>query len=164
MTKAGFGCIIAGGFVYLVASQTQIGWLYLVDAIIWSLLVLSAILPWYSLKSLQVEHQVLLPTAALRQAPLGGLSEDEAVEVKLKVTNNGRLARHFIKVVADCPFEEPDKRHRAFLLTSLNPRSMTVFSYIATCYRRGHYTTSSTTLQSSGPLGLIVRRRTLNCR
>jgi len=162
MTKAGFGFIVAGGFVYLVASQTQIGWLYLFDAIIWSLLVLSAILPWHSLRSLQVEHQVLLPTSTLRQPPLAGPLEDETVEVKLKVTNNGRLARYFIKVLADCPFEQPEEQQKAFLLASLNPGSTTVFSYTATCYRRGHYTSSSATLQSSGPLGLIVRRRTFD--
>ena len=162
MTKTGFGFIVAGGFVYFLASQTQIGWLYLFDAIIWSLLVLSAILPWYSLKSLQVEHQVLLPASTLHQPPLGGPLEDETVEVRFKVTNNGRLARHFIKVLADCPFEQPEEQHRAFLLASLNPGSTTVFSYMATCYRRGHYTSSSATLQSSGPLGLIVRRRTFD--
>ncbi len=159
MTKAGVGFIVAGGLLYMVASQTQIGWLYLFDAIIWSLLVLSAILPWYSLKSLQVEHQVLLPPSSLRQPPLGGPLEDETVEVKLKVTNSGRLARHFIRVVEDCPFEQPEKRHRSFLLARLNPGSTTVFSYTATCYRRGYYASSGTTLQSSGPLGLIVRRR-----
>ncbi len=160
MTKVGFGFIAAGGFVYLVASETQIGWLYLFDAIIWSLLVLSAILPWSSLKPLQVEHQVLLPASALRQWQLGGPLEDGTVEVKLKVTNNGHLARHFIRLVTDCPFDEPEKRRKAFLLTSLNPGSTTVFSYTATCYRRGYYTSSSATLESGGPLGLIVRRRT----
>ena len=162
MTKAGFGFIVAGGLIYIVAGQTQIGWLYLLDAIIWSLLVLSAILPWYSLKSLQVEHQVLLPSSSLHPPSLGGPLEDEAVEVKFKVTNNGRLAKYFIKVLASCPFEQPEEQHRAFLLTSINPRSTTVFSYTATCYRRGHYTSSHAILQSSGPLGLIVQRRTFD--
>lgn len=35
-----------------------------------------------------------------------------------------------------------------------------VFSYSVICYRRGYYTSLSTTLQSGGPLGLLVRRRT----
>lgn len=159
MTKAGFGFIVAGGFVYLIASQTQIGWLYLLDAVIWASLVLSAILPCYSLKSVQVERQIILP-ACVRQSPLGGPVEDDTVEVKLRLTNGGRMARHFIKVLEDCPFDEPEKRHKAFLVTSLNPRSTTVFSYTATCYRRGFYTSSNITLQSSGPLGLMARRRT----
>jgi len=34
MTKAGIGFIIAGVLVYFLASQAQIGWLYLFDAII----------------------------------------------------------------------------------------------------------------------------------
>ncbi len=160
MTKAGFGFIAAGGFVYLVASQTQIGWLYLFDAIIWSLLVLSAIQSWYSLKSLQVERQVLLPASVRQQSILGGPLEDETVEVKLKVTNNGRLARHFIKVSEDCPFDQPETRHRAFFVTGLNPRSKTALYYTATCYQRGYFTSSSITLESSELLGLTRRRRT----
>lgn len=160
MTKAGIGLIIAGGFVYFLASQTQIGWLYLFDAMIWSLLVLSAILSWYSLRSLQIERQVLLSPSALNQSQLGGPLEDETIEVRLKVTNNGRLARHFIKVLEDCPFDQPEKRRRVFLLASIKPRSVTAFSYTATCYRRGYYHSASTTLQSGSPLGLLVRRRT----
>ena len=146
MTKTGFGFIATGVLIYFVASQTQIGWLYLFDAIIWSLFTLSAILPWYSLKSLQVERQVLLSTTILQGSQLGGPSEDEKVKVKLKVTNNGRLARHFIRVSEDCPFDQPEKRQRAFFIASINPRSMTAFSYTATCYRRGYYTSSNTTL------------------
>ena len=91
MTKAGFGFIVTGGFVYLVASQTQIGWLYLFDAIIWSLLVLSAILPWYSLKSLQVEHQVQLSASVLHQPLLGGPLEDETA-MKLDGTDSSATA------------------------------------------------------------------------
>jgi len=86
--------------------------------------------------------------------------EDETVEVRLKVTNNGYLAKLFIKVLEDCPFAQPEERHRAFFLTTLNPKSMRAFSYTATCYRRGHYASSSTTLESSGLLRLVVRRRT----
>ncbi|MBI4284017.1 MAG: DUF58 domain-containing protein [Chloroflexi bacterium] len=159
MTKAGWAFIAAGVFIYLVASQSQIGWLYLVDAIVWSLLILSVILPWYSLRSLRVERQILLPASALHQPPLAGPLEDETVEVKLKITNRGRFARHFIRVVEDCPFEQPEKSQRSFLIASLNARSTTVFSYTATCHRRGYYTAANATLQSSGLLGLMVRRR-----
>ncbi|MEE9400090.1 MAG: DUF58 domain-containing protein [Dehalococcoidales bacterium] len=160
MTKAGLGFIVAGVFVYFLASQTQIGWLYLFDALIWGLLVMSAIMTWLNIRSLRVERQVLLPVSTLHQSQLDSPSEDEAVEVKLKVTNRGRLTRHFIKVLEDCPFDQPEARHRAFFLASINPQSTTAFSYTATCYRRGYYTSASTTLQSSGPLGLTVRRRT----
>jgi uncharacterized protein (DUF58 family) len=159
MTKTGFGFIIAGLLVYLLASQTQIGWLYLFDAIIWSLLVLSAMLPRWSLRTLQMERQVLIPGFTLHQSQLGGPREDETIEVRLKVINRGRLTRYLIKVVEESPFAEPEKQHRAFLLTSLKPKATVVFSYTATCYYRGYYAASRVTLQSSGLLGLMIRRR-----
>jgi len=157
MTKAGLGFIMAGVFVYFLASQSQIGWLYLFDAIIWALLVLSAILSWYSLRALRVERQVLLPSSVQWQiiSPL----EDDRVEVKLKVTNSGRLAKYFIKVLEDCPYDQPEQRQRAFLVASLGAKSAIAFSYTATCYKRGYYPSTNITLQSGGPLGLLMRRR-----
>jgi len=160
MTKVGIGFIIAGVLLYFLASQTQIGWLYLFDAIIWSSLVLSAIVSWYSLRLLKVERQVLLATPALRSSQSGGPLEDDTVEIKLKVTNSGRMARYFVTLLEECPFEQPEKRRRAFMLNKIGPKSVTAFPYKALCYRRGHYKSASVTLQSSDPLGLIVRRRT----
>jgi uncharacterized protein (DUF58 family) len=158
MTKTAFGFIFAGLMVYLLASQTQIGWLYLFDAIIWSLLALSAILPRWSLRTLRVERQVLLPSSTFYQSQLGGPQEDETFEVRLKVTNGGRFTRYLIKIVEESPFDEPEKQHRAFLLTSIKPKSAIVVSYTATGYYRGHYPASRVTLQSGGLLGLMIRR------
>lgn len=160
MTKAGFGFIIAGLFVYMLASQTRIGWLYLFDAIIWSLLVVS-VAPWWSLRALKVERQVILPSSKPQQLPLGGPQEDETIEVRLKVTNNGRLTRYLVKVVEECPYEEPERQQRAFFLNSLKPKSVTVFSYTTTCYHRGYYALSNVTLQAGGILGVVTRRRIL---
>jgi len=151
--------VISGLIIYFLAVQSQIGWLYLFDAIIWSLLILSIVMSWHSLRSLQVEREVLLPRSS--QWQLGGPMEDGTVEVRLKITNRGRLARHFIKLVEDCPFDHPDKRRKAFLIASIKPRATTSFTYQATCYRRGYYPAAAVTVQSGGPLGLVVRRRTL---
>ena len=90
---------------------------------------------------------------------MGGPLEDETIKIKLKVSNSGRLARYFIKLVTDCPFEQPETRRKDFLLNTVNPGSATVFSYTGTCYRRGYYASSSIILESGGPLGLFMRRR-----
>ena len=82
MTKAGFGFVVAGGFIYFVASQTQIGWLYLFDAIIWSLLVLSVLFPWYSLRSLQIERQGLAALVPQPMANAVGLERLESLEIQ----------------------------------------------------------------------------------
>ena len=160
MTKAGFGFIAGGVFIYFIATQTQIGWLYLIDASIWSLLVLSAVLPWFSLKSVRVEREVILPAHGF-PSDLDGPVEDETVVINLKVTNRGRLARYFVSVEEDCPFEQPEKRRHTFFIPYLRPGT-TSFSYVATGYHRGHYASAETILQSNDPIGLRVRRRTFS--
>ena len=160
MTKAGFGFIASGVFVYFIATQTQIGWLYLIDASIWSLLILSAVLPWFNLKSVRVEREVIFPAHGFT-SDLDGPGEDEPVEIKIKLTNRGRLVRYFITIEEDCPFEQPEKRRHTFFLPYLRPGT-TSFSYVATGYRRGHYASANTILQSGDPLGLMIRRRTFS--
>ncbi len=96
------------------------------------------------------------------QISLNGPIEGEAVEIRLKINNRGRLARYFVRLTADWPFEKPDNRPRHFLLTAVNSGATAVFSYTGNCYRRGRYPSSAVTLQSGGPLGLIVRRRVFN--
>ena len=60
MTKAGVGFIIGGVVVYVLGSQTQVGWLYLFDAMIWSVLALSFFLTRWSLGPLRIERQALV--------------------------------------------------------------------------------------------------------
>ena len=158
-TKAGVGFMAAGVVVYIMGSQTQVGWLYMIDAVIWSMLLLSAFLPWWSLRALRVERQVWLPRDTDRLHGYAMPMEDDTVDVRITVSNHGRLARHLVKLVDSPPFEEPSKGTRTFLVSTINPNSATAFTYTATCYRRGRYLSAETVLESSAPLGLFVRRR-----
>ena len=72
MTKAGVGSIAGGVVVYLLAGQTQIGWLYLFDAVIWSLVLLSAIISWWSLKPLRIKRRVAGASSIEGAAGAGG--------------------------------------------------------------------------------------------
>ena len=157
MTKVGVAFIISGLFIYFLASQTQVGWVYLFDAIIWSLLVVAAVVPRVGLMSLKVERQVLL--SRVTQAGLSGPLEDEEVEFKITVTNSGRFARHFIQVLENCPFAPPEKQQRRFFIPRLEPKSSISFYYNTLCYARGYYTSTTITLQSSDPIGLMVKRK-----
>ncbi|MCH8864701.1 MAG: DUF58 domain-containing protein [Chloroflexi bacterium] len=159
MTKAGVAFTIAGVLGYFVASQTQIGWLYLFDAVIWGVLLLSAFVPWYSLRSLSVDRQVLLPRIGSGNLSLDGPLEDDTVEVRLRVTSHGRFSRYFVSLLEECPFDRPEERRKAFFLTRLPPRGTTAFSYTADCYQRGYYASADVILSSSAPLGLFRKRR-----
>ena len=150
---------MSGVAVYLLGSQTQIGWLYLFDAMIWSVVIISALLPWWSLKSLQIERQLWLTPSNNGHLDLATPREDGIVEVRLKVRNLGHLARYLIKAMEDCPLDEPSKRPRLFFLSSVKAKSEVPFSYTAICYRRGRYTSAKAIIETGVPLGLFVRRR-----
>jgi len=158
MTRAGIALILGGLVLYVLAGETQIGWFYLVDAIIWGLVALSIAAPWWTLRTLTVDRQVWLPKSR-NPAQVATPREDDTVEVTLKVGNRGRLARHFVKVLEDCPMDAPEHRTRAFLLSNVEAGKTTDFSYTATCYRRGRYSRATAVLESGAPLGLFVRRR-----
>ena len=158
MTRAGIALILAGVVLYVLAGETQIGWFYLVDAMIWGLVVVSIAVPWWTLRTLKVDRQVWLPGSRnLDQEATP--REDDMVEVKLKVANRGRLARHFIKVSENCPMEAPGQGTRAFLLSTVEAGKTAEFSYTATCYKRGRYSRATVVLESGAPVGLFVRRR-----
>ncbi|MCZ6478530.1 MAG: DUF58 domain-containing protein [Gemmatimonadetes bacterium] len=159
MTKAGAAFIGAGVAVYLLGGQTQIGWLYLLDAMIWSLVALSALLPWWSLRQLRIERQVWLPTPMSQQHDQALPVEGGTVEIRLTVTNRGRLPRYFVRVIEESPLDAPEARSKDFLLPTVSARSDVAFSYTAACYRRGRYTSASAVLEVAAPLGLFVRRR-----
>ncbi len=161
MTRTGIGYIVAGVVVYLVASQSQVNWLYLFDAIIWSLILLSAVLARYDLGSLHIEQRVLTPNSTADNMLPGGAVEDETVDIRITIKNRGVLARHFISIQADCPFEEPENRVKDFLIATLRSKSSVTFSYSASCYHRGHYDYSEITLKSSGLLGMFSRKKVL---
>lgn len=159
MTRFGLGFIIAGVLVYLLSSQTQIGWLYLLDAIIWSLLLLSAILPWYSLRSLSIERRVMAINSTVRGREFLGPVEDDNIEVQFSVKNSGRLGKYFIKIRDECPFDTKENRYRDFFVIKLKSGSTVYFNYSANCYLRGVYSSSNVTLVSWGFLGLWQRKK-----
>ena len=159
MTKAGVGFIAAGVVVYVIGSQTQVGWLYLFDALIWSMLALSFLLPRWNLMGLRIERQVWLGGNVGGSHSPATPVEEEEVQVTIKVSNRGRMSRNLIKVVEDSPLDEPSKRPSDFLVSSIGARSTATFSYTSTCYKRGRYRSAMATLETAAPMGLFVHRR-----
>ena len=73
------------------ARRTQVGWLYLFDAMIWSVLAVSLILPWWSLKPLRIDRHVFLPQGEEWHRDPVRPVEDTTVQVRLRVTNSGAI-------------------------------------------------------------------------
>lgn len=162
MTKAGLGFIVAGVVMYLLGAQVHIGWFYFFAAAIWSLVILSAFLPWWSLRPLHVELQIW-PMDSVNgvQEPATPV-EDDVLKARLTVSNQGRLPRGLIRVVETFPIDDPSEGNRTFLLSGIKAKGTVVFSHVVRCYRRGRYRSARATLETRVPLGLFVSRRSFN--
>ncbi len=158
MTRAGIAFILGGVVLYVLAGETQIGWFYLIDAMIWGVVALSIVVPWWTVSTLSVDRRVWpRGSRPLDQVPAS--TEGDIVDVRLLVANRGRFARHFVRVMEECPMEAPGRRTRSFAISSVQAGGSVEFSYTAACYQRGRYAQSTATLEMGAPLGLFVFRR-----
>jgi hypothetical protein len=71
ITGKGIRFVIVAVLVFLLARLTQVGWLYLMDAVLWGIVLLSAVLPWLGVAFLEarrrVEHEERAKVLAARQ-------------------------------------------------------------------------------------------------
>ena len=58
ITAKGVGFLIAALLVFFLARLTQVGWLYLIDALLWGIILLSAFLPWLSVPFLDARRKL----------------------------------------------------------------------------------------------------------
>ncbi|MBI4201604.1 MAG: DUF58 domain-containing protein, partial [Chloroflexi bacterium] len=144
-----------------LAVQTQIGWLYLFDAGVWAMVVVSVLLPWWSLKSLRVKAGFHVPQPSSRTGPkVGpGPGENETLQISVQVENGGLLPRGLVGLTVDCPFEEPSRRRRVFFLPALPGHSSVPVNWDAVCFRRGYYDSLAVQLECLAPFGLFRSRR-----
>ena len=61
ITAKGAGFLIAAVLLFFLARLTGVGWLYLVDSVLWGMILFSALLPWLSAVRLEAQHRVELP-------------------------------------------------------------------------------------------------------
>ena len=58
ITAKGVGFLIAAILVFFLARLTQVGWLYLVDPLLWGIILLSAFLPWLGVPFLDARRKL----------------------------------------------------------------------------------------------------------
>jgi uncharacterized protein (DUF58 family) len=118
ITARGIGFLIAAIAVFWLGRLTQVGWLYLIDAVLWGLILLSAILPWLGASFLSAHRKVehtgtpgVTPegmTSGITSERRSGLSEGDPVEIQLTLQNRGFWPRFFINAHYSCPLAQPD--------------------------------------------------------
>src|SRR5262245_1266494 len=112
--------------LYMLANQTQVGWVYIMSDGLISLLVLLFFYSWGMLNAIQVEHacrNLSRPTSGpLADDPLlppADFFEDDPLEITLRF-QQGRLKPAFMVSGEEyCPFAPPSEQRQPFFIPAL---------------------------------------------
>lgn len=182
-TKRTWSFLLIAVILYLMANQTQVGWIYVIVAGIAGLLLASFLYSRGMLKSIQVQRT--LERQAADNNPLAGFSphgsplfaevsdeaagltlpafyEDDAVQVTLHFQNKSRRPNLLIAGQETCPFAPPPERNRSFFIPVLFKQQPVSLVYETYCDRRGLYQFPEISLRSNGPFGFFKGQHRLS--
>ncbi len=135
------GCL--GVILYSIATTSGAGWLYVISASIVGVILISALVPLYNMRGIEM----------IRHAPVVGTAGDP-LSCKLEVRNTGRLSRYLLEVgdnfAGDTGGGVVERVRRS------TPES---FDYTLENPRRGIYSGSEVVIQSAAPFGLFRGKR-----
>ena len=151
-----FGFILAAVVLFFLGSFTNVGWVRIVDAVLWGMLGLSLLLQWLSLTAVEAQRRLTRV-----EHTDGGPSpmEDDAIEVEVALANRRFWPRFFISVSYDAPMESPESRWQRFFLANLKGHGTVRLASTAQCYRRGLHHFGPVIIDSQVPFGLFRRRK-----
>jgi uncharacterized protein (DUF58 family) len=87
LTKRALVIILVGFALLLIAATIRSGWLYLVASVLFALVIIGLLSGWLASRAISVSRR------SAKQ-----VFEREPFEVALRVSNNGRLDRHLVRV------------------------------------------------------------------
>jgi len=139
------------GFLFLVATNTQTGWLYVVSALLGGVLVAGFVGPRATLRGLELRRRMPAPA-----------SQGDQVHLELEVVNPGRSDRALVLVIQDLPETLPGlPRTQRFLIERLPGSSSIRLDCPVPASLRGHHRFPPIRLRSATPLGLFPFQRRL---
>ena len=167
ITAKGVGFLIAAILVFFLARLTQVGWLYLVDALLWGIILLSAFLPWLGVPFLDAQRKLSwgAPGEGPGDGPAkvsGGPAEGETVQIDLSLRNRGFWPKFFLSLSYGCDLADPENRQFRFFVSKLAGSSELALPATVAAYRRGTHSLEPVVADASAPFGLFRRRTRLN--
>lgn len=143
--------VLLAAFMFVIAVNTQTGWLYLMVAILLALLVVGF-----------AASRLMLTSIEIVRLPLPPAWEGDTVTMRLRVRNTSTLPRFVVQLTDASPLESPaDASDRAprFVIGRIAPGGDVLVSYTLQCTRRGAFRFAPVILESATPLGLFPARR-----
>lgn len=143
--------ILMAVFLFLAATNIQGGWLYLVDAFLWSIVLCAMLFPFLQLRRLRIQRHYAFHVIA-----------GQPFMVTLNCDNPGQLAVSFLRLQDELPkriFKVAQlpvivEQSHGFIV-SLSPGQSYSYQYQLTCQQRGVYQFEQLKVGSFGPLGLL---------
>jgi uncharacterized protein (DUF58 family) len=138
--------------VYFFANQTQVGWLY----------VMSALLAGVVIAAWAMNRGALNGMAAARTIEAMEIYEGDDVMVALRLTQTGRAGAAQIRLIERCPFAPPEDRawKLPVFIPTLPARAAVELSYTTTADRRGVYTFPPLNIETRAPFGAFANAQT----
>ena len=151
-TSRAYSFIAASIIIYLFGNQTQVGWLYVVSALMLGVVVAGWWLSRGSLKGLTGKRRVGKATDA-------DLYEGDEVGITLQINKAKGAASSLVRIEEVCPLAAPDspERHAQLFIPALAQGEAVEFDYNVTLDRRGLHTFAPLTAESRAPFGFFKR-------
>jgi uncharacterized protein (DUF58 family) len=144
---------IAALILYFFANQTQVGWLYVMSALLGGIVLAAWWMNRRTLRDLEGERKL---------GQTADLYEGDELNIQFSLRSVGSAGTAQIRLSEICPLVAPDSPQRIIkLFVPLLPAKNAVeFDYTITIDRRGLFQFPDLTLESRAPFGLF-RRQTM---
>ena len=155
ITGKGAGFLAAALALFVLGRLTQVGWLYLVDAVLWGIILVSAGVPWLNVFPPRALRWVEVPDSS------GGPpspTEGDRVSLRITLRNPTFWPRYVIGLFYDYPLQGPGASVQRFFITGLAGfGQVSVLSNVA-AYQRGSHQLGPLMMEASAPFGMFRRR------
>ncbi|HEY3998435.1 MAG TPA: DUF58 domain-containing protein [Candidatus Xenobia bacterium] len=132
-------------FFYVIATNTEAGWLYVLLAVLAGLLVTGWIGPRLTVRGLIARREVL-----------GDPQAGDTVVMRLSITNPGPRTRWYLTVRDVAPAGlQPERGDYRMGIDRLAPGESAAVEYDLDCPRRGRFNLGAVSVVSATPLGLF---------
>ncbi len=156
-TSRAYTFVAASAVIYLFANQTQVGWLYVVAALLLGTVIAAWRLNRNALKGLSGTRKVGTALEA-------DLYEGDETSVELTIRKTSGMNASHIRLNESCPLVAPDDQYRLtkLFIPSLPTESAVQFRYDITLDRRGLHEFPALDIASGAPFGMFQRKGTLS--
>lgn len=155
ITRRGIGFVLAAVAAFFIASATRVGWVHLADAILWGVVILSAVTPWLSVYGLTVKRDKRFTS----QSNLGGPVEGQSLDVDINLVNKWWIPRFLLNVQYSITSQRTET-DESVVLVGVGPRATSEGTSSAETSTHGAHKLSAVSVESMGLFGLFRRRRT----